>query len=83
MFSSRFYNTKNKDTTLDDSKSWTRIMKLGNFTFSPVSRFPSLPSLSCLTPSLENAHTFCGSENRLTETRTYDVNFICIYDLTW
>ena len=57
MFLSRFYNTKNKDTTLDDSKSWTRILKLGNFTFSPVSRFalpalPTLPAWRTLTPSV-------------------------------
>ena len=33
--------------------------------------------------SLENMQHFEGSENKLTQTRTYNVNFICIYDLTW
>jgi len=66
----RFHNTENKATTLDDSKSWTTIQKLGSSKISPYT-------------SLENMQHFEGSENKLTQTRTYNVNFICIYDLTW
>ena len=33
--------------------------------------------------SLENMQQFEGSENKLTQTRTYNINFICTYDLTW
>ena len=34
----RFHNTENKAATLDDSKSWTTIQKLGEFRISPHSR---------------------------------------------
>ena len=34
----RFHNTENKATTLDDSKSWTTIQKLGSSKISPYTR---------------------------------------------
>ena len=34
----RFHNTENKATTLDDSKSWTTIQKLGTSKLSPYTR---------------------------------------------
>ena len=53
-------------------------------------RIQGAPNLSKKRPqsagfyfSLENMQHFEGSENKLTQTRTYNVNFICIYDLTW
>ena len=65
-----FHNTETKATTLTDLKSKMYIDRNGSLTYS--------------TPEvLENTHYYKGSENWLTQTRTYDVAFICKYKLLW
>ena len=66
-----FHNTEEKENTLNDEKSVISILREGN-NFSQS-------SLSWL----ENAHIYKGSENKLKLSRTYDVNFICNYNLFW
>ena len=65
-----FHNTETKATTLTDLKSKMFIDRNGSLSYS--------------TPEvLENTHYYQGSENWLTQTRTYDVAFICKYKLLW
>ena len=66
----RFHNTESKATTLSDSESWITIKSEGNFSNSDV-------------VSLENTRNYIGSENKLTQTRTYNINFLCNYKLGW
>ena len=66
-----FHNTETKASTVNDEKSVISILREGNnFTNSPLS-------------SLENAHIYKGSENKLRLSRTYDLEFICSYNLFW
>ena len=65
-----FHNTETKATTLTDLKSKMSIDRNGSLSYS--------------TPDvLENTHYYKGSENWLTQSRTYDVAFICKYKLLW
>jgi hypothetical protein len=64
----RFHNTESKATTMSDSESWITIKREGNFSYSDAG-------------SLENTHNYVGSENEITQTRTYNINFICNYML--
>ena len=43
----RFHNTENKATTLDDSKSWTTIQKLGASKISPYTRYSNTFTIFC------------------------------------
>ena len=66
-----FHNTESKESTVIDEKSVISVFREGNnFTHSPLE-------------SLENAHIYKGSENKLRLSRTYDVDFICNYNLFW
>ena len=53
---------------MSDSESWITIKREGNFSYSDAG-------------SLENTHNYVGSENEITQTRTYNINFICNYML--
>ena len=64
----RFHNTESKATTISDSESWITIKRQGNFSYEDAG-------------SLENRHNYVGSENEITQTRTYNINFICNYGL--
>ena len=66
----KFNNTESKITSKNDKKSRITIEKNGHHTLADVN---------------ENTNYFKykGSENRLSISRIYDVNFLCEYDFSW
>ncbi|XP_023337751.1 uncharacterized protein LOC111708564 [Eurytemora carolleeae] len=66
----KFQNTESLLTTINDNKASVTIKKLGNQTTNNLE-------------TLENYVTFSGSENKLMVSRTYNIKFICNYNLRW
>ena len=65
-----FSNTEEKDTTLNDDKSFTVAERTSDFEYSDES-------------IKDNIYVFKGSENPFVMSRVYDVNWICEYDMSW
>ena len=63
-----FHNTESKLSTILDSKTKITVKREGPLTYSP-------PDV------VENTHYYKGSENLLSMRRTYDISFICNYDI--
>ena len=63
-----FYNTQDKQESLNDGKAFATIDRQGGFEQSPRSQ-------------LENAFTFLGAENPITISRVYDSDFLCDFDM--
>ena len=66
-------NTEEKDTTLNDEKSFTVAERVAGFEHSEEA-------------VLDNIFVFEGAENPFVMSRVYDVNWICEYDMrypTW
>ena len=63
-----FSNTEEKDTTLNDDKSFTVAERTADFEYSDES-------------VKDNIYVFEGSENPFVMSRVYDVNWICEYDM--
>ncbi len=63
-----FYNTKDKEESLNDDKSHATISRQGNFELSTFA-------------DLHNNHIYKGSENPLTIERVYSKDFICEFNM--
>ena len=61
-------NTEEKDTTLNDEKSFAVAQRLADFEYSDES-------------VKDNIYVFEGSENPFVMSRVYEVNWICEYDM--
>ena len=61
-------NTEEKDTTLNDGKSFTVAERVAGFEHSEEA-------------VLDNIFVFEGAENPFVMSRVYDVNWICEYDM--
>ena len=65
-----FSNTKEKVPTLNDEKTHTIAKREKFFKHSELSRF-------------DNIYIFQGSENHLQNSRVYNVEWNCDYDMRW
>ena len=65
-----FSNTESKENTKNDDKSFTVAKRSSSYTYSE-------------TDIHENILIFSGSENPLVMSRSYDVEWICDFDMRW
>ena len=65
-----FFNTKTKENTRNDDKSFTLARRDSTYKFSE-------------TDVKDNIYIFPGSDNPFVMSRSYDVEWICDYDMRW
>ena len=65
-----FFNTKTKENTQNDDKSFTLARRDSTYKFSE-------------TDVKDNIYIFPGSDNPFVMSRSYDVEWICDYDMRW
>ncbi len=65
-----FYNTNDKEESLNDDKAFVSIARKGQSKLSPNS-------------DLHKYQIFKGSDNPITITRSYSKNFICEFDMAY
>ncbi len=64
-----FYNTVDKLSTLNDRKSFMKVLRQASFTRTPMS-------------DLQNSYLFNGKDNPLTISRVYSSKFLCDFDMS-
>ena len=65
-----FYNTENKDSTINDEKAYITIKREGTFTLNRPQE-------------LKNTQIYSGKDNPMTISRVYSTDFICTFDMVW
>ena len=81
-----FNNTKNNMETMNDAKAIASVTKFGNYTKSPLTFEDNVYIFKVLRIILWILKVvFCcqGTENPISITRNYDIQWVCNYDVRW